>query len=87
MGLRCQVSTFDSCFIFRRTGSAAGAFATHTGDILGQESPSEHVGMELVRGNGSSDNLAQDEFAQNLKPLPRPRSYGRLDRKRCQLET
>ena len=35
--LRRQASTFDAChfFIFRETGSAAGAFPTHIDDILG----------------------------------------------------
>ena len=40
-GLRRQASTFDPCllFIFRATGSAAGAFATHSHDILGRGEP------------------------------------------------
>ena len=37
VGLRFEVSSFDLClyFVYRRTGSAAGAFATHIGDIPG----------------------------------------------------
>ena len=41
VGLKCIGSSFDPClfFVFRKTGSAVGAFTTHIDDILGCGEP------------------------------------------------
>ena len=49
MGLRFQASTFDPYlfFVFRATGSAAGAFATHIDDIPGCGEPDVLAKMRI----------------------------------------
>ena len=49
VGLRRQASTSDPCFffIFRGAGSAAGAFTTHTNDILRTRILKHLVGVKM----------------------------------------
>ena len=53
VGIRCQVSTFDSClfFIFRDAGSAAGSLTTHIDDILGCGNLAIFPRFEIIRND------------------------------------
>ena len=75
-------------------------FGIFSGRRLGglklQEPPSAHVRMEVAQESDSSVTLTQDEFAQNLKPLPtctqfraaRPKtlSIGDIKLRQCKLD-
>ena len=52
VGLRCQAPTFDSClsFVFRKGGSAVGAFATQIDDILGRGESDILAKMRIYSG-------------------------------------